>query len=196
MWAWSNTGTDCPERLWLLHPWTYSTFNGTWSWATCGSWPYSKQGVRLDDLQRCLPDLPFLWGSAGSKHLWKQSPSDSRLKCGKRIYSHLANLSVATRLQEITQLLLIHILSPPFMGVFTLPHTFSLEGTRNGRGCPVLWVISILWCTRGLKEVLSPLVSLAVLGQLKRDHNTFIFFTWQQKSLASCFALIDWEQAK
>ena len=56
-----STGTDCPERLWGLHPWRYSKPDWTWSWASCSSWPCLNRRVGLGDYQRSLHTSTVLW---------------------------------------------------------------------------------------------------------------------------------------
>lgn len=49
---WSNTGTNCPEKIWSLHPQRYSEAIRTWSCASSSRWPSLNRGVEPDDLQR------------------------------------------------------------------------------------------------------------------------------------------------
>ena len=64
LWGWSNTNTGCPEKMWSLHPWSYSKPDWTQPPATCCSWLCFKQVVGPGDLQRCLPASGILWFSS------------------------------------------------------------------------------------------------------------------------------------
>lgn len=52
----SNTGILYPDRLWRLHPWSYSDLNWTQPWATC-----FEQGLEQDDLQGSFPISAIHW---------------------------------------------------------------------------------------------------------------------------------------
>ena len=51
LWEWWNTGTGCPKRWWMPHPWKHSKLVWMGTWATWSSWscPCSLHGVELDD---------------------------------------------------------------------------------------------------------------------------------------------------
>lgn len=55
LWRWSNTGTGCPENLWILHPWRCSKSNRAQSpLQVCLIDPPLSRWVGLSNLQRSL----------------------------------------------------------------------------------------------------------------------------------------------
>lgn len=42
---WTNTGTGCPGRRWILLPWKYSEDTWAWSWATGSRYPCLSRRV-------------------------------------------------------------------------------------------------------------------------------------------------------
>ena len=61
LWGWQSTGIGCPEGLWILLLWRYSTPTWTRSCSACCRWPCFVRGVGLDDPQRSLPTPTILW---------------------------------------------------------------------------------------------------------------------------------------
>jgi len=45
--GWWHTGTGCPRRLWMPHPWKHSRPRWMWLWAgwSSGWWPCTQQGA-------------------------------------------------------------------------------------------------------------------------------------------------------
>lgn len=67
-WAWSSSGTHCPERFYNLLSWRCSRIPShlgpqvSWS-----NWSCLEQEVGLDDLPRSLPAQSILWFHADAK---------------------------------------------------------------------------------------------------------------------------------
>ena len=61
--GWWNSGTGCPERWWMSHPWRHSRSGWMVFWAPGGvvGVPVHCTGVRLGDLSRFLPTQKILW---------------------------------------------------------------------------------------------------------------------------------------
>lgn len=51
LWGWSNTGANCPNRLWTLQPCKHSEADWMWPWATYSTWSSVELVFGLDDLQ-------------------------------------------------------------------------------------------------------------------------------------------------
>ena len=61
LWGWWSTGTGCPEGLWSLLLWRYSSPAWMRSCAACSGWPCFGRRVGLGDPQRSLPTPTILW---------------------------------------------------------------------------------------------------------------------------------------
>ena len=59
LWGWRSTGTGCPEGLWILLFWRYSTLIWSQSCAACSRWPCFVREVGQHDHQRSLRPLLF-----------------------------------------------------------------------------------------------------------------------------------------
>jgi len=57
--GWWRTGTVCPRRLWMSHPWRHSRPGWMWLWAAWSAdWQHVAGGLKLDD--HCGPFQPRL----------------------------------------------------------------------------------------------------------------------------------------
>lgn len=55
LWGWPSPSTDCPGKLWSVHPWRYSKASRTQSWATDSRWLCLSRGVGPHHIQNSLP---------------------------------------------------------------------------------------------------------------------------------------------